>query len=242
MEAADKHIRLKPPGNVQNTLVGTAADEDLLSRFFHQQILLVAEILRDPDAVFFRRHSGGIRRRQRDGQQGDAFPQPGFSIGKAQPGISLQQRIDADVFSFCVVPGRKGMAAEKNRGMVIDIQKADKTVSVVMVGMGQHRQFHCLQIHTHFFRVVRKGSGFSRVKQKSPVPGFDVQAQAVLRRQVTAARGVFDQRYNFHSYFPLQGSPPYRNKRSILRDGSPAPLSLFYQGGGKKSISLLTLT
>lgn len=126
VEAAEKHIRPEPMQNIQHALVGTAAETIFFALFFQQQILLVKIGVILLDAVF----PDGLAENAEGegppqivaGAEGHALRQLQNIGHRDQPGIAHQGRIQADVLAAAeIFP--KGVAAEIDRCVVIDLQK-----------------------------------------------------------------------------------------------------------------------
>ena len=101
VEAANQHVRTEPAGNVQDALVGTAAEEDPAPVFFDEQVLFMTEIFRIQHAVAFHQHAAGIDGADRFPViavvQGDAFRQPGFPFDKTDLSRARQRRVQSDI-------------------------------------------------------------------------------------------------------------------------------------------------
>ena len=106
VEAANQHVRTEPAGNVQDALVGTAAEEDPASVFFDEQVLFMPEIFRVQHAVAFHQHAAGVEGTDQFPVvavvQGDAFRQLGFPFDKADLFRARNRRVQSDILRSAV--------------------------------------------------------------------------------------------------------------------------------------------
>lgn len=201
MKAAAKGIWPEPMQNVQHTLVGAAAEADLLSLFFYQQILLmqIGILLMDtvlPDALS--EYPEGTGPAQCIAAvQGEALCQLQSILHRDQPGISCQAGIQPNVFSAAEIFS-ESMPAQINRRMAVDFQKPFQSATVVVMTVGQDAQIHLGQVNTQGFGIVRKGTGLSGVEQYFLALCLDVQAQAMFSCQLRTEGGIFNQYRYFH--------------------------------------------
>ena len=79
-----------------------------------------------------------------------------------------------------------------HRGPVIEGKKGPQAVGMVVVSVGQSRQFYPIQVHPQLLGIVRKPAGGARIQQKAPAPVLQEEGQAVLRLQPLPGR-IFHQ-------------------------------------------------
>ena len=145
VEAAEEHIRTEPAEDVQQSLVGTAAEAVFTAVFLQQQILFVEIVIVHMDIVL---PDGLAEDAEREGAQqiiagaqGDALGDFQHILHTDQPGIFLQGRIQTDVFSAAEVFS-EGVTVYVDRRMVIDLQEPFQTAAVVVVTVGEDAQIH----------------------------------------------------------------------------------------------------
>ena len=180
MKAAHQHIRLEPGDNVQDPLVGAAAEKDALSILLNQQVLLVKEGVR----VAVQGQSGAVSAvgpgQVIAGRKGDTRGDFQGVIGKNKTGPALQLLGQADEFAGCVLVETEGIPPQVYWGGAVDFQEPDKAVSVVIVAVGKDGKIDRREVDAERFCVVGEGAGLAGIEEDFKAAGLDVQAQTVL--------------------------------------------------------------
>ena len=195
MESAKKHIRPEPAEDIQQSLVGTAAETVFFSSFFQKKILLMEIVIIGMSLIL----SDGLAKDTKlewpqqivAGTQRDT----GFNlqniIHRDQSGIALQFGIQSDVlFAAEILP--ESMRVDINRGMIIYFQEPFQTAAVVIVTVRQYAEIHDIQINSQFHGIVREGTGLAGIKQNGPGSGLDQQTQAMLCYKIVPEGGIFN--------------------------------------------------
>jgi len=201
VEAAKEHIGPEPVQDIQQALVGAAAEAVFSVVCFQQQVLLMEVGIVGMDTVFtdtLAKDTEGEGPQQIiAGAQGDARPDLQHILHRDQPGMVFQCRVQTNVPAAAeMFP--EGMAAEIHRGVVIFCQEPCQASAVVIVAVGQDAEIHGIQVDAQLFRIVRKGTGLACIEEDGVAAGFDQQAQAVLGGQILPAGGVFNENGDLH--------------------------------------------
>ena len=197
VEAADQHVRRKPGLEVHHTPVAAAADDDAPFALADEQVHFVPEVIRFQLIAALDLHAVGVGEVHL-GEVGAGVQAEGIGEGqvvtdKHDPLFAQQLPAEADVLLLGVVVIAKGMLADIDLRVVVDLQEALDAAAVVVMTVAEDAQIHLREVNAHLFGVVGESAGLARVKEDVLTVGLDVQAQAVLANEIVAAGGVFNQ-------------------------------------------------
>jgi len=203
MEAAYQNIRMKPIHDVQDSLVGTAADENALVIFRQQQINLMAEIIRNKAGICLKGKTEGMNRifmgagvTAQEHKAGKRFEN---ILHRFQTGEDTECRVKADIFSGTVVMGFESIATEIDRGIGHKLKKTADSAAMVIVTMGEDSKIGGLQVNAHVGCIIDKGTALSHVEENIVSVGFNEETEPMFRDKIGGGCGIFHQYCNLHS-------------------------------------------
>ena len=212
---------LSPSEDVHNTVVGAAAEERRFALFRHQQALLMAEgvlwvLLPHPLAQGVVGVGPAVPAHAA-GKEGQLFVDDRDSLRKPESGLVFVQRpVEADVGAFLRrhhIVFTPCLPLEVNGGVVVALAEQLQPAAVVVMGVGEERHVHRLDVHAQPFGVFQK-HGVGPHVEKDAVPlGLNVHGQPMGLLDPGAAGVVFQQQRNFHG-LSLQNSATICNNLS----------------------------
>lgn len=217
VESAHEHVGPQPLYDVQNALVGTAADDHEPSAFPEAEILFVREVVRLRMPIAHHEQILAVRGKG-----------PRFFVAGAKPHVVVQRqnvvrRHDAGMPGqrgghayFPIVCGEvtfKGAAMHIDGGVLVHGEEAGQTSGVIVVPVGHDGHVHKAQIYAQMHGVAGKGVRLSCVEENAVLFRFDVEAQTVLGGEAFVGRGVFQKRDDLHVELLVAGLPSYSTPR-----------------------------
>lgn len=107
------------------------------------------------------------------GIERQAARQGRLPIGWDQARMPLQSGVQANVLRFAVVEFPKGVFAEINGGVGIDLQKMIEPTAVIVVTVGKDGNVGGCEINAKLIGVPREQIGLSHVEKNAMIFGFD---------------------------------------------------------------------
>ena len=201
MKAAYQHIRTKMPGNIQNTFMGTPADQNPLIPFCDLQILLMTKCIRQEGIFLFSVQSPAVAMPLQMITVGEVqiLSRTATAFHKNQSVMETQIPIQADVLFCSVIVGTEGLLLEINGSFGIDLQKSFQATTMVIMAMGKHRQICLRKIHLQCLGIARKCIILSHIEEDVLMRRFNIQAKTVLGCYILPTGCIFCQNRNPHT-------------------------------------------
>ena len=212
VEPADEDVGLKPLLDVQDALVGAAAEEDPSPMLRHQQVLLMPEVVwhelaararREPKGVDLVRGHPVVAR-----EELEPVSQVEVVARVDEPVRLPERRVKADVLLPGVSMLLEGMPAEVDRRMVVELEEGRETAAMVVVAVRDDHGVDRAEVDAKPSCVVREGGRLARVEEGRSRVRLHEEAQPVLGDESLSARRVLRKRRDAHlGPFPHAFSP-----------------------------------